>query len=341
MSLSVQSAMNASIEALAGRVGSYIPHSAGMGASYLSGGAMRADPARFGVPNAPSVTPPTQIDQYIPSFDFAGIEWENTPIEENMSAPAENHENTQLPDEKADLPEEETDSGEQNDDADTTDAAGIGYAAINNSAAETGAPNAGENAQNPDKAVAEEDAGPVSGEYTPEQQKVIDELQQRDAEVRAHEQAHISVGGAYIRGGASYEYESGPDKKRYAVGGEVQIDTSPVRDNPEATIEKMQVVRAAAMAPAEPSGQDRAVAAAASHAEGQARAELSERRAAEANGEGEDGGQNASANNNSNQQNAATDENARPSRIMAGAVSAYTGNNQAMQAIMSSINFAA
>ena len=31
--------------------------------------------------------------------------------------------------------------------------------------------------------------------------------------------AHLSAAGAYAHGGASYEYELGPDGKRYAVGG--------------------------------------------------------------------------------------------------------------------------
>ena len=118
-------------------------------------------------------------------------------------------------------------------------------------------------------------------QYSEEERKAIDKLRQRDQEVRAHEQAHIAAGGAYVRGGASYSYQSGPDGKQYAVGGEVSIDTSVVKDNPEATIAKMQAVRGAALAPASPSGQDIAVAAAASQAEAQARVELRERQSQE------------------------------------------------------------
>ena len=129
-------------------------------------------------------------------------------------------------------------------------------------------------------ADAEKEA--AGGEFTPEEQRVINELKITDREVRAHEQAHISVGGSYILGGPVFDYESGPDSKRYAVGGEVSIDSSPEHDNPEATIAKMQVVRAAALAPADPSAQDRAVASAASREESRARGELSEKRAAEA-----------------------------------------------------------
>lgn len=52
----------------------------------------------------------------------------------------------------------------------------------------------------------------------------------------------------------------------------MKIDTSS-GSNPEETLRKAQIIRAAALAPAEPSGQDRAVAAKASQMEAQARAE--------------------------------------------------------------------
>jgi hypothetical protein len=99
----------------------------------------------------------------------------------------------------------------------------------------------------------------TGSELTQEEQREVVELQSRDREVRAHEQAHQSA-GAGLTGPASYTYTTGPDGKRYAVGGEVSIDTSPERDNPSGTIQKMQRVIAAALAPADPSGQDRTVA---------------------------------------------------------------------------------
>lgn len=112
-------------------------------------------------------------------------------------------------------------------------------------------------------------------ELTEEEQKQIEELKRIDAEVRRHEAAHQAAAAGLARG-KSFTYEQGPDSKRYAVAGEVQIDTSVVPDDPQATIAKMQRVRAAAMAPAEPSSQDRAVAAQASRAEAEARAQLAE-----------------------------------------------------------------
>ncbi|MBU0723392.1 MAG: hypothetical protein KJ904_12510 [Alphaproteobacteria bacterium] len=126
---------------------------------------------------------------------------------------------------------------------------------------------------------------------TEEEQKVVDELKKRDREVRAHEQAHAAVGGAYA-GQPTYEYEDGPDGNRYAVGGSVSIDTSPISGDPEATIRKMEVVKRAALAPAEPSPQDRAVAAAADRALQQASAELQKKNQEEA--QAETGGDGAS-----------------------------------------------
>lgn len=113
-------------------------------------------------------------------------------------------------------------------------------------------------------------------DVSPEQMRIVKELKQRDREVRAHEQAHVAAGGAYVAKGATYTYQVGPDGKRYAIGGEVSIDTSEVPNNPEATIQKMEQVRRAAMAPKDPSAADRRVAAIASKKEAEARKEIRE-----------------------------------------------------------------
>lgn len=112
-------------------------------------------------------------------------------------------------------------------------------------------------------------------ELEDKEKQEVEELKRRDQEVRTHEQAHVAAGGQHVRGGISYEYQTGPDGKRYAVGGEVSIDTSP-ENNPEDTIRKAQTIRQAALAPAEPSGQDRRAAAAAAQMELKARQELME-----------------------------------------------------------------
>lgn len=119
----------------------------------------------------------------------------------------------------------------------------------------------------------------LDSELTPEEEKVVQELKQRDAEVRAHEQAHKNVGGP-VTGAITYQFETGPDGRQYAVSGEVDIDVSPEND-PEDTIRKMDVVIRAALAPAEPSPQDRAVAAQARQIQQQARQELQEQRTQE------------------------------------------------------------
>ncbi len=110
-------------------------------------------------------------------------------------------------------------------------------------------------------------------QYTREEQEKIENLKDRDREVRAHEQAHIAAGGQYVRGGAQFQYQTGPDGGKYAVGGEVSIDVARESGDPEATVTKMQVVIRAALAPAEPSGQDRAVAAQAVRTASEARME--------------------------------------------------------------------
>jgi hypothetical protein len=106
----------------------------------------------------------------------------------------------------------------------------------------------------------------------PEQIKQVEQLKARDREVRVHEMAHLAAAGGLATSGATYSYQQGPDGVSYAIGGEVKIDTSS-GNNPEETIRKAQAIRAAALAPAEPSGQDHAVAAQASQMEAQARAE--------------------------------------------------------------------
>ncbi len=115
---------------------------------------------------------------------------------------------------------------------------------------------------------------------SPEEEEKLAKLKTRDQEVRTHEQAHKAAGGQYA-GGASYSYQTGPDGRQYAVGGEVSIDLSPVPDDPQATIAKMQQIRRAALAPAQPSSQDQQVAAQAGRIEAKARAELAQQKASE------------------------------------------------------------
>ncbi|MBR7801559.1 putative metalloprotease CJM1_0395 family protein [Undibacterium fentianense] len=98
-------------------------------------------------------------------------------------------------------------------------------------------------------------------------------LQARDLAVRQHELAHLAVSGGLATSAASFTYEKGPDGVNYAVAGEVSIDTSPGQ-TPAETIQKARQIQAAALAPADPSAQDRAVAASAQQMEIQAMAVL-------------------------------------------------------------------
>jgi hypothetical protein len=80
------------------------------------------------------------------------------------------------------------------------------------------------------------------------------------------------------QGGPNFDFQTGPNGRRYAVGGHVNIDTSPVAGDPEATIQKADQIARAARAPAEPSSTDRSVAAKADQLKAQAQRELQDQR---------------------------------------------------------------
>lgn len=109
---------------------------------------------------------------------------------------------------------------------------------------------------------------------TAAEQKQLRELKARDREVRAHEAAHLIAAGTLAIRGANYTYQRGPDGVQYAVDREVSIDNSPVPGDPEATLDKAQQIRKAALAPAQPSQQDIAVANKATQLAIEARAEI-------------------------------------------------------------------
>ena len=119
-----------------------------------------------------------------------------------------------------------------------------------------------------------------------QEQEFLQRLKARDREVRAHEAAHLAAGRPHILSGPSYTYQRGPDGRNYAIGGEVQLDVSEVRNDPEATITKAEQIRRAALAPAQPSPQDARVAANASQMAAQARVELAALRREESTPEG-------------------------------------------------------
>ena len=111
------------------------------------------------------------------------------------------------------------------------------------------------------KVAKSDTAQKPNGETLSEEElRLLEELKTTDREVRQHELAHQIAGGQYT-GAASYQYERGPDGQRYAVAGEVPIDYGPVPGDARATIDKMQQVISAALAPADPSPKDHQVAA--------------------------------------------------------------------------------
>ena len=147
----------------------------------------------------------------------------------------------------------------------------------------------GETKESQSNQAQQRDKGIDGEELTEEEQAEVEDMKDRDAEVRTHENAHKSAGGQYAAA-PSYTYETGPDGKRYITDGEVSIDIGEESD-PQDTITKMQVVKRAALAPAQPSAQDRQVYAEASQKEAQARQELNEQKQEEAQGGSESKGQ--------------------------------------------------
>ena len=131
--------------------------------------------------------------------------------------------------------------------------------------------------------AAKHSSGGADPELSEEEKAQVRELQQIQREVIAHEAAHQAAAGQF-GGGVSYSYTQGPDGKSYITGGEVPIQIKR-GSTPEETLRNMQQVQRAAMAPADPSGQDRQVAAQAAAIAAQARSE-----AASGAKESQDGG---------------------------------------------------
>jgi hypothetical protein len=132
-----------------------------------------------------------------------------------------------------------------------------------------------------EQSAGREDAESRQKEQQQAEEAQLKELKQRDSEVRAHEQAHAAIGGQHAAS-PKYEYETGPDGRQYAVGGEVSINISSGA-TPEETVRKMQQVQAAALAPAQPSSQDLRVASEAAQRSVEARNDIAQERAELAN----------------------------------------------------------
>lgn len=107
---------------------------------------------------------------------------------------------------------------------------------------------------------------------TPEQVRTVEALQRRDSAVRQEEQTHAARAGAFA-GAPIYQYEVGPDDKRYAVSGEVPVHVKNPSGDPEQLKRALAVLSQAATAPAAPSSQDISVAQRAASLAGQLEAQ--------------------------------------------------------------------
>lgn len=137
-------------------------------------------------------------------------------------------------------------------------------------------------AENEDKMVnadekkdSEQKTTKSQDDLTPEEKEQVAKLKESDAEVKAHEQAHLAAAAGISASSPSYDYQTGPDGKKYAVGGEVSISFVK-SDDPEENLKNAQTMKAAALAPAEPSGQDLSVARNADKLIAEAKQEMAE-----------------------------------------------------------------
>lgn len=125
-------------------------------------------------------------------------------------------------------------------------------------------------------AVEKAPTAPAEEELSPEDKVAVAKLAAAEREVIAHERAHQSAGGAYT-GSARFGYTKGPDGKDYVTSGEVSIQ-APEIEMSEKGLQVVEQVKRAALAPANPSGQDMRVAAKMEAVAIRIRAELAKRR---------------------------------------------------------------
>lgn len=118
-----------------------------------------------------------------------------------------------------------------------------------------------------DRAAVQQDAAAQA------RQAEVARLRGQERDVRRHQVFKAAVGGAYVSA-ASYQFDIGPDGHRYIVGGESPLDLSPVENNPRATIQKMQRVRAAATLGIRPTRADRNATFVSVRTEGSARSQI-------------------------------------------------------------------
>lgn len=75
--------------------------------------------------------------------------------------------------------------------------------------------------------------------------RVLEKFKKSDSNIKAHEQSHAA--GANTTSPIKYSYQTGPDGKLYAVGGEVRLDTSIPKDPNEASFKLSKLQSAASV----------------------------------------------------------------------------------------------
>lgn len=124
-------------------------------------------------------------------------------------------------------------------------------------------------------------------DLTPEQKQEVAKMQKTDADVKAHEQAHKAAAGGLNTSAANYQYEEGPDGNKYAVAGDVSISYREGSD-PEENLRNAQALKRAALAPADPSSTDKAVASSADAKIAEAQRQIQEQQQEEQKGSDDD-----------------------------------------------------
>ena len=98
--------------------------------------------------------------------------------------------------------------------------------------------------------------GPDGKDLSKGDRQLVEDLKARDAKVRQHEAAHIMAAGGQASSAPTYVYQTGPDGRRYAVGGSVQISMGSSTGDPEEAERTARKAHRAAMATGEPSAAD-------------------------------------------------------------------------------------
>lgn len=100
----------------------------------------------------------------------------------------------------------------------------------------------------------------TAGQLSPEEKRIIAELEARDRAVRNEEERHAATAGQF-GGEPQYTYRRGPDGKMYAVEGKVPIRLGNAGGTPEEQEKALRRVQAAAVSVQSPSSGDYAALA--------------------------------------------------------------------------------